>query len=184
MDNHAQNIPRMTAEEYFKATPETSQPTELRDGEIVSLASPSMEHQSIAGGVYAELFHFIRQNGGKCKPFVSPADVRLDDRNVVQPDVFVTCKPENLTDRYLNGAPDFVAEVVSSNRRDDFIRKLSLYQSSGVREYWIIDPAHEKTLVYFFEENNFPDIYTFDTPVPVRIWDGKLSITISELEML
>lgn len=184
MDTTAQNAKRMTAEEYFKTTPETNQPTELIEGEIVALASPSLQHQDIAGSLYAEMRQFIKQNGGKCKPFVSPADVRLDEWNVVQPDVFITCKPENLTDRYLNGAPDFVAEVVSSNRRDDFIRKLSLYQSSGVREYWIIDPAHEKTLVYFFEENNFPDIYTFDTPVPVRIWDGKLSITISELEML
>lgn len=180
MDNHATNIPRMTAEEYFKAVPETSQPTELVEGEIVSLASPSMEHQSIAGGVYAELFHFIRQNGGKCKPFVSPADVRLDDRNVVQPDVFVTCKPENLTKQYLDGAPDFVAEVVSSNRSDDFIRKLYLYQNSGVREYWIIDPFHKKTVVYYFEDGNHPDIYTFDTPIPVGIYGGKLAIRIAD----
>ena len=111
-------------------------------------------------------------------------DVKLDDFNVVQPDVFVTCKPETVKKQYVDGAPDFVAEVVSSNRGDDFDRKLLLYRTSGVREYWIIDPKYRKTLVYFFEQGNFPDFYTFDTPIPVRIWDGKLSITIAELEML
>ena len=184
MENTAKNTPRMTAEEYFKATPETNQPTELLDGEIVALASPTSQHQDIASGLLTELRLFVKQNGGSCKPFVSPMDVKLDDFNVVQPDVFVTCKPETVKKQYVDGAPDFVAEIVSSNRSDDFDRKLLLYRTSGVREYWIIDPLYRKTLVYFFEQRRFPDIYTFDTPIPVRIWDGKLSITISELEML
>ena len=33
MNNTAKNSPRMTAEEYFKYSPETTQPTELLDGE-------------------------------------------------------------------------------------------------------------------------------------------------------
>ncbi|MBR5370986.1 MAG: hypothetical protein IK130_02105 [Oscillospiraceae bacterium] len=43
-------------------------------------------------------------------------------------------------------------------------------------------PRYRKTLVYFFEQGEFPDIYTFDTPIPVRIWNSKLSITVAELE--
>ena len=35
MENITNNPPRMTAEEYFKYTPETNQPTELIGGEIV-----------------------------------------------------------------------------------------------------------------------------------------------------
>ena len=41
--------------------------------------------------------------------------------------------------------------------------------------------TNEKTLVYFFEKNDLLDIYTFDTAVPVEIYDRKLSINISEL---
>lgn len=184
MNNTAQNIPRMTAEEYFKQTAETTQPTELLDGEVVALASPSAQHQDIALGLGSELRDFVKKNGGKCKPFIAPMDVRINEWNVVQPDVFITCKPEQLTEQYLDGAPDFVCEIVSSNRIDDFDRKLLLYRENGVREYWIIDPQNRKTLVYFFEEGSFPDIYTFETPIPVRIWDGKLSITVAELEIL
>lgn len=180
MDNTAQNIPRMTAEEYFRYTPETNRQVELLDGEVVAQASPSLQHQTIAGELYSAFSYFIRKNGGNCKPFISPTDVKLDDLNVVQPDVFVTCKPENLTKQYLNGAPDFVAEIVSSNRSDDYIRKLYLYRISGVREYWIIDPVQERTLVYYFAEGNHPNIYTFDTLIPVGIFGGALQIRISD----
>lgn len=183
MNNTAQNIPRMTAEEYFRQTAGTTQPQELLEGVIVDQAAPSIRHQSIVGALYSELRQFIKANGGSCRPFAAPTDVRLDDYNVVQPDVFITCDPNKLTEQYLDGAPDFVCEIVSSNRSDDYIRKLYLYQISGVREYWIIDPFRKRTLVYFFDEGNHPEIYTFDTPIPVRIWDGKLCITVAELEM-
>lgn len=184
MGNTAENKPRMTAEEYLHDTEETNCPQELLDGQITAFASPGIRHQRIVGGLITELIQFVKQNGGSCKPFAAPLDVKLDAYNVVQPDVFVVCDPDKLTERYLDGAPDFVCEVVSSNRSDDFSRKLWLYQQSGVREYWIIDPQHEKTLVYFFEQGNFPDIYTFDTPIPVRIWDGALHITVADLELL
>ena len=184
MNNTAQNIPRMTAEEYFKYTAETTQPIELLNGEVVDQAAPSIRHQRIALNLLTRLKEHVRLNHGKCEPFAAPTDVKLDDFNVVQPDVFITCKPEQLTEQYLDGAPDFVCEIVSSNRIDDFDRKLLLYRESGVREYWIIDPQNRKTLVYFFEQGSFPDIYTFETPIPVRIWEGKLSITVAELEIL
>ena len=96
-------------------------------------------------------------------------------------DVFITCKPENLTEKYLNGAPDFVCEVVSSDRSDDFDRKLWLYRRSGVREYWIVDPRTERVFVYYFAESSAPEVYDFRTAVPVRIWESALQITVAEL---
>ena len=64
---------------------------------------------------------------------------------------------------------------------DYFIFKLALYQDAGVREYWTIDPKNEKTLVYFFEQSDFPDIYMFDAAIPVGIYGGKLSVRIADL---
>lgn len=172
---------KMTAEEYFSKIPDTNAHIELRDGEIVNFATPTVEHQDIVGGLYSEIRNFIKRGGGDCKPFVSPLDVRLDDYNVVQPDVFVICDPSKYDDKRCYGSPDWCIEVLSTNRRDDLVDKLALYSAHGVREYWIVDPKNEKTLVYFFEKSDFPSIYTFDTAVPVGIYDGKLTIKISEL---
>jgi len=171
---------KMTAEEYFR-TPETNKHIELRDGVIIEFATPTPQHQDIVGGLYAEIRSFIRTNKGNCKPFIAPLDVKLDDYNVVQPDVFVICDPSKYDDKRCYGAPDWCIEVLSTNRSDDLYKKLALYQAHGVREYWIVDPLHERTMVYFFEKSDFPTIYTFDTAIPVGIYDGTLSINIGEL---
>ena len=170
--------------EYYEAVKDYSCITELRNGEIVYLASPGIMHQNIIGEIYPEIKNYIRQNNGKCKAMVSPTNVKLDDYNVVIPDIFITCKPENFDEQKYNGAPDFITEVLSTNRADDLYRKLALYQSCGVREYWIIDPKYRKTIVYFFEESDLPAIYDFEKSIPVNIYKNnsvRLEINISEL---
>lgn len=171
---------KMTAEEYFK-TPETNKHIELRDGVLIEFESPTIIHQTIVMRLAALIDNFIIANKGDCKPFISPLDVKLDDYNVVQPDVFVICDSSKYDDLRCYGAPDWCIEVLSSNRRDDLVDKLALYSKFGVREYWIVDPKNSKVLVYFFEKSDFPNIYTFDTPIPVGIYDGKLTINVSEL---
>ena len=180
MDNTAKNKPRLTAEEYLKATENSEERTELLDGQIVAMAQPSRQHQHIAYNMYSEIRAFIRQNSGKCE-VNGEINVFLDEKNVVVPDVSVTCDPSKLDAHGCHGAPDWVVEVLSTNRDNDLIFKYGLYKNSGVREYWIVDPKNEKTLVYFFERNDLPDIYTFDTPIPVEIYSRKLSIRISDL---
>lgn len=182
--NNAAKTPRYNVEEYYQAIQNSEQPTELLDGELVAMASPSIQHQRICGNLQFFIKQYIRRNHGTCEVFAAPTDVQLDDHNLVIPDVFIACHPDWFDSQKYNGAPDFVAEVVSTNRSDDFDRKLWLYRIHGVREYWIIDPKHEKVLVYFFEESAFPNIYSFDTPIPVRIYQNAehpLSIIISEL---
>lgn len=172
---------KITAEEYFSKTPETNAHIELRNGEIVNFATPTVLHQRIVGKLFIAIGNYIDTNKGKCEPFISPFDVKLDDYNVVQPDVFVICDPSKYDDKRCYGAPDWVIEVLSTNRKDDLVDKFVLYQEFGVREYWIVDPKNEKTLVYFFEKSDFPSIYTFDIPVPVGIYDGKLTICVNDL---
>lgn len=180
MDNHATNIPRMTAEEYFKTTPETNQPTELIEGEIVAQASPSRLHQRISGRMFAVIDGFIRANGGNCE-VDQTIDVQLSDENVVVPDLCVICDPEKLDSHGCKGAPDFVVEITSTNRRSDYGDKLVLYRAAGVREYWIVDTRTEKVLVYQFENNpNTIAFYNWTDSIPVGIYAGKLEIRISD----
>ena len=91
------------------------------------------------------------------------------------------CDKNKLSDRGCEGAPDFIIEIVSpSSRRMDYSKKMGLYLEAGVREYWIVDPAKERTTVYHYEEDAAPTIYSFDQPITVGIY-GDLQITVSEL---
>lgn len=173
-----------TADEFFSFAETNSTCMELFDGEIVYQASPSTLHQRLVMRISYAISSYIQMNKGKCEIFPAPYDVRLDDFNVVIPDISVICDSSKITDKRCEGAPDWIIEIVSSNRYDDFYRKLALYKKSNVREYWIVDPEYKKTLVYFFEENDFPEIYAFEQSILVNIYKNnpvKLSINIEEL---
>lgn len=172
---------KYTADEFFELIGETNQSYELMNGEVVAQAAPSILHQRISKRVTAKLDAFILSKGGKCEVFSAPTDVQIDENNVVQPDIFIGCDPDKFDEHKFNGAPDFVIEIVSSNRSDDFTKKLELYKNCGVREYWIIDPENERTVVYQFGEKLSVNIYTFDKPVPVGIYGGEVTVTVSEL---
>lgn len=173
---------KYTANEFFALTPESnSERYELIYGDIVALAAPNINHQRISGRLNFELTNYIKRKNGKCEVFSAPTDVQLSCNTVVQPDIFVTCDSDKFDEQKYNGAPDLVIEITSSNRSDDFTRKVALYAESGVREYWIVDTLYQRVIVYFFDKSNSPNIYTFDTSVPVGIYDRKLEINIDEL---
>ena len=138
----------------------------------------------IAGFLYNQFFKYVSDRQGSCMPMISPLDVQLDcdDRTMVQPDVVIVCDRDKIIDRCIYGAPDLVIEVLSKfTRKKDTVIKLNKYMNAGVREYWMIDPAHKKVIVYDFESDNYPAIYGFDAKVPVGIWNGDLEIDFAEV---
>ena len=101
---------------------------------------------------------------------------------MVQPDVLVTCDRKKITYARVVGAPDLIIEVLSdSNGYHDVFRKKNKYESSGVREYWIVMPKQRKIMVYFFEKSSNPTEYSFNDIIPVNIWDGKCLINFKEI---
>lgn len=74
-----------------------------------------------------------------------------------------------------------MVEIVSpSSRRIEYGTKMILYSDSGVREYWIVELAKERTTIYRFNEDAAPTIFPFHQPVTVGLY-SDLSITIADL---
>ena len=64
-----------------------------------------------------------------------------DVDTVVQPDLLVICEKAKIRENGIWGAPDLIVEILSpSTSRKDLREKYDLYQRSGVKEYWVIDP--------------------------------------------
>jgi Uma2 family endonuclease len=73
-----------------------------------------------------------------------PFDVVFSFHDVVEPDlVFVAPgQLDILTDKNIQGAPALVVEILSSStRRRDEQLKRRLYERTGVREYWLVNPT-------------------------------------------
>lgn len=158
---------------------------ELIEGVIYDMApSPLRIHQKISMELSATIFNYIKKNKGKCEVYTAPFDVKLSENTVVIPDISVICDSSKLTDKGCSGAPDWIIEIVSSNAIHDYLVKLNLYQSYGVKEYWIVDPKKQSVTVYHFDEDFDMEKYDFTEIIPVWIYKDKatpLEINISEL---
>lgn len=83
--------------------------------------------------------------------------------------------------RFYDGPPDLVVEVLSPSNRDyDCSIKLKKYMSSGVREYWIVDPELERIVVHM-SDRAVVCLYTFNDIVPVTISGGAVEIDFSKI---
>lgn len=140
---------------HYKTWPD-SERWELIEGHAWSMsAAPMKRHQLLLGELYLRMGNFLR--GKPCKVFLAPFDVLFpegeepDDEvdTVVQPDIVVFRDRGKLTDAGARGAPDLVVEILSpSTSRKDLNEKYRLYERSGVREYWVVDPGNRSILAY------------------------------------
>ena len=162
---------------------------ELIDGFIYHLTMPSIRHQSIVGEIDYTFKSYVKRNGGKCKIFGAGVDVCLDSDNktMIVPDITVVCHRDKFTEKYIDGAPDLVVEVLSkSTKKKDMTTKLEKYATAGVREYWIVDSKRETVIVYKFDREDETEaqifFYTFANQVPVGIWDDECVVDFAEIK--
>ena len=170
-----------TSEDYWNLPEEER--AELINGKFYDMAPPSRIHQKLVSKLTALLNQYIADHHGSCEVYPAPFAVNLDadDNDWVEPDVSVSCDPNKLTDRGCSGAPDLIFEIVSpASRKMDYGLKNTVYSDAGVREYWIVDPVKEKVVVYCYENDSDPYLYSFDVDIPVGIYSG-LTIRIRDL---
>jgi Uma2 family endonuclease len=145
--------PRMTFEEFLEWANEDTF-AEWVDGRVIFMTTDAM-HQQISAFLFKILIHFVEERDlGDVwgPPFVMRAQRGGPGR---EPDLLYFSKQtlERVRGNWLEGPADLVVEVVSSeSRKRDRIEKFREYAESGVREYWIIDPAREQAEFFGLED--------------------------------
>ncbi len=72
------------------------------------------------------------------------------------PDVMVVCDREKIKPDGVYGAPDLVVEILSpSTAKNDKGHKKDVYESSGVPEYWIVNPVDKSIEVYLLKDAKY-----------------------------
>ncbi len=134
--------------EQFDSLPESNQPTEVVNGQIIVNPAPGGPHQLVV----VELAFIWRQ---ACaldqRVVVSPIDWPLatDPALLVrQPDVAVV-RREQASGPRLTEAPLLAAEVLSPGSFErDVVVKRTEYARAGLDHYWVVDPDTPGIVVY------------------------------------
>jgi len=140
----------VTFDEFVAHYPENSlKRYELHDGVIVQMPPPTGDHEEILGFLVGEIVaeykrlklpYFIPKTA-----FIKPTQ----SESAYSPDVLILNQP-NLVNEPLwkkestvsqGGSIPLVVEVVSTNWRDDYLKKAADYEAVGIVEYWIVDYA-------------------------------------------
>jgi Uma2 family endonuclease len=129
-----------TAERVL-ALPDDGDRYEVVDGELLVSPSPELYHQDAVLALAVSLRSYA-QSTGVGHVSISPADIELDEKTLVQPDVFVWERPVGRRPgRWKEIRTILLAvEVLSpSTARVDRQVKRQRYQRHGIPEYWIVD---------------------------------------------
>ena len=139
---------KYTIEDY-RALPEGA-PYQLIGGELVSSPAPSTYHQKVLRNLFVVMWSYV-SGKGLGELLFSPIDVYLEEGEAYQPDIVFVSKERMgiIKGDGIWGAPDMVIEILSkSTAYYDMKHKKRVYERSGVREYWIVDPYEKSVEVY------------------------------------
>jgi len=150
--------PPRTILEVFESLPEGTL-CQIINNQLVMSPAPSLKHQQILKKIFLQINEIVEKNH-LGEVLFAPVDIYLNEENVYQPDlVFISNERLNILQDKIQGAPDFVVEVLSpGSKRFDKTEKKNVYESSGVKEYWIIEPESKQVTGYLLQNNAFIEI--------------------------
>ena len=147
----------LTYDDYVKQTPPDSGNYELLNGQIIYMASPIPTHQIVSANLLTDMTVHTRLNKlGRVIP--APMDVIFTQHDTIQPDILFlsNARLHLIGDKKIDGAPDLVVEILSpSNNAKEMSYKKSVYEFSGVREYWVINLTKKTLTQYENVESEF-----------------------------
>ena len=154
MSSTARPDVRLTYDDFL-LFPDDGMRHELIDGEHYVTPSPNRRHQQLLGRLHLAFADHLRVHPVQEEVYFAPFDVILSSWDVVEPDLLFVAGDQLgiLTDKNIVGAPALVVEILSpaTRKRDQQIKR-RLFERSGVREYWMVDPDENTIVVHRRDE--------------------------------
>ncbi|MCA9965627.1 MAG: Uma2 family endonuclease [Anaerolineales bacterium] len=127
----------------YQQLPDDSFRYEIIKGHLYMAGAPKPIHQQLILNLAFAIMTLLQAGKEKGRVYVSPIEVIMGDwATPVQPDLLFI-REEHLdivAESKIEGVPDLIIEVLSSNWRHDRVVKYEAYAEAGVAEYWIVDP--------------------------------------------
>ena len=148
--NAGDHLSRAEFEQRYTAMPDVKK-AELVEG-VVYMPSPvNVQHGKPHAIVIGWLLAYAAATPGV--ELLDNTSLRIDSRSEVQPDAMLLLseaqggKCQAAGDGFMQGSPEFIAEVAASSVSYDMHSKLRVYQRNGVQEYLVL-LAYEQRIVW------------------------------------
>ena len=142
---------KLTYDDYL-SLPNDGRRYEIIKGELYMSPAPSTDHQSFLLNLATQL-HLINEEARLGKLFLAPTDVILSFTDIVQPDLI-----------FIVGSPDLGVEIISeTTHKADRELKKQLYQTYGVREYWLVDLNTRQVEVWEIKKGKYRLFHVFNS---------------------
>ncbi len=167
--------PPRTGKEAFEQMPQGTLCQLINDAIIMSPA-PNTPHADIQNEIFNCLYSFVKRKK-LGKTYCAPVDVYLDSKNIYQPDILfiAEARVDIIKTRGIFGAPDLVIEILSEDRIYDLVTKKKVYEQSGVKEYWVVDPVTKWCEGFYLDSGKFISFGEYNSQFTVRMFDLKIS---------
>jgi Uma2 family endonuclease len=156
------------------AIPEEDRRHEIIDGVLVEKDAASGRHGGAQVQIARRLGPYDRRPGGRSPGgwrFATEAEVQFTDTQVFRPDI-AGWHRERLTRLPtvvpIMIRPDWVCEILSTNRQNDLVKKKRAYHLHQVGHYWIIDPVDETIAVHRWHPEGYVEVVNAGRDVRVR----------------
>jgi Uma2 family endonuclease len=148
---------KLTFEEYRVYQGEPDVRYELERGQLIPMSTPSILHEQICEFLVYKLQRYLT---AEQIPLVTKTNLglRTEEDSSRIPDVVVCTQSlwaaasqrpgSGILD--LGETPRFIVEVVSEDRRRDYVTKRAEYEQASVPEYWVADPKENKRRIRAF----------------------------------
>lgn len=162
MSDAAKVIPATIAD--LIAIPEGSRHHEVVDGVLVEKEAASGRHGGAQVRLARRLGPYDRRPGGRWPGgwwFATEVEIQFEEVQVFRPDVAGWRRerlPELSNHVPITVRPDFICEILSTNKRNDLIKKKRVYHRHQVGHYWIIDPDQETLAVYRWHADGYVEV--------------------------
>ena len=166
--------------------PDDKRKMELDDGALYIMPRPRIRHQS-AQVLLAH--YFLIHFDGFAKP---PGEVYTDVvvalpselPRLFVPDLTIILRNNEAVvgDHLIEGAPDIVIEILSTDRSRDLVRKRRVYAEAGIPEYWIFDWLNAAALQLELRDGQYAErtVLTADDTLTTPLLPG-LAIPLADV---
>ena len=173
----------VTLEQFEKLDLPEDRGWELHEGELVEMTQPSYMHKLIQHRLFQLLTPMFKGRADVMIEMPYCVKNRHDDYRSADVGIVSTARVPGIPqERIVNGAPEFVIEVLSpSNTVREINKRKHVCAQNGGELFWVVDPDELEVTAIDLNNPRIERKYGCGASVPIQVLDVETELSVSAI---